>query len=198
VTLCPWRPIRDTLTNEVIGYEPFYYTASMITTRKMQTVSVGDRVEARFAMPVLGDRAAWPAFWLMPMPPFNWPPEIDMMEWPIKADHNAWTYYTTQHWAGASGGHSQLGYPIDIRSLGITEDLTAFHTYGVEIGAQQLRFDIDGKVTCVMENRSPTASWYVLLNMAFGGIWPGDPTPATTLPCDMILDWIRFYKPAVI
>jgi hypothetical protein len=194
-TLCPWRPVVEPTTKEVIGYEPFKHTASMITSRKLRTVTVGDRVEARFAMPVLGERAAWPAFWLMPMPPFNWPPEIDMMEWPINSGHNAWTFYTTQHWSSAAGSHQQLGYPIDIRALGITEDLTAFHTFGIELGAQRLVFDIDGKKTVEMENRAPTASWYVLLNMALGGSWPGDPTTDTTFPCDMALDWIRFYKP---
>lgn len=197
LTLCPWRPIIDPMTGQTTGYEPFKYTAAMITSRKLFTASVGDRVEARFSMPVLGERGAWPAFWLLPMPPLNWPPEIDMMEWPINSNHNAWTYYTTQHWSSTSGSHQQLGYPLDIRTLGITEDLTAFHTYGVEIGAHRLTFDIDGKKTVEMENRAPTASWYVLLNMAFGGSWPGDPTAETTHPCDMILDWIRFYKPAI-
>jgi len=195
-TLCPWRPIIDPMTGQVSGYEPFKHTAAMIASRKLRTVAVGDRVEARFAMNVLGDRGAWPAFWLMPMPPFNWPPEIDMMEWPINANHNAWTYYTTQHWASSTGSHQQLGYPLDIRTLGISDDLTAFHTYGVEIRPQQLIFDLDGRKTVEMENRAPTASWYVLLNMAFGGTWPGDPTAETMFPCDMILDWIRFYKPA--
>lgn len=69
------------------------------------------------------------------------------------------------------------------------------HTYGVEITEQELRFDIDGKKTAVMENRAPASSWYVLLNMAFGGTWPQGPTAETTHPCDMVLDWIRFYKP---
>ncbi|AKF13399.1 beta-glucanase [Sinorhizobium phage phiN3] len=177
-------------------YRSWNYTASMITSRKSRTLTVGDRVEARFAMPCLGDRGGWPAFWLMPTNG-NWPPEIDMMEWPINNIHNAWTYYTTQHWTSTSGGHLHLSYPVDIRTLGITEDLTGYHTYGVEITSKSLIFDIDGKKTVEMENRSPTASWYVLLNMAFGGTWAGNPTVDTTHPIDMVLDWIRFYKPAV-
>ncbi|QWY83121.1 beta-glucanase protein [Rhizobium phage RHph_X2_24] len=178
------------------GGKLYDYTASMITSRKLRTIAPGDRVECRFAMPVLGKRGAWPAFWLMPTSG-NWPPETDMMEWPINAAHNAWTYYTTQHWSSLSGSHQQRGYPIDIRQLGITTDLTNFHTYGVTITDAEMRFDIDGKHTCTMENRSPGQSWYVLLNMAMGGTWPGSPTPDTVFPCDMILDWIRFYKPAV-
>jgi beta-glucanase (GH16 family) len=124
-----------------------------------------------------------------------WPPEIDMLEWPINSGHNAWTYYSTQHWT-SSGNHVFKSYPIDIRQLGITTDLTGFHTYGVTIAEEEIRFDIDGKITSVMENRSPTTSWYVLLNMAMGGTWPGNPTVDTVFPCDMILDNIKFYKPS--
>ena len=65
---------------------------------------------------------------------------------------------------------------------------------GVTVG-EQLRFDIDGHLTAIMENRNRASSWYVLLNMAMGGSWPGSPNTTTVFPCDMILDWIRFYEP---
>lgn len=170
------------------------YTASMITSKTLKTIAPGGRVECRLAMPVLGKRGAWPAFWLMPTNG-AWPPEIDMLEWPINSGHNAWTYYSTQHWT-TGGNHVFKSYPIDIRQIGITTDLTGFHTYGVSITEEEIKFDIDGKVTVVMENRSPTQNWYVLLNMAMGGTWPGSPTVDTAFPCDMVLDWIKFYKPA--
>ncbi|QWY83487.1 beta-glucanase protein [Rhizobium phage RHph_X2_28B] len=195
------RVLRSEKLETPIIYDgkSFNYTASMITTRKMRILEVGDRVEARYAMPVLGSRAAWPAFWLLATND-NWNNdyrEIDGLEWPINATHNAWTYFITQHWRSSFGSHQQLSYPIDIRDsdIAVTEDLTNFHTYGIEVTQQEIRYDIDGKRTAVMENRAPTASWYVLLNMAFGGTWPGSPTVDTRYPNDMILDWIRFYKP---
>jgi beta-glucanase (GH16 family) len=88
---------------------------------------------------------------------------------------------------------------MDIRQLGIPNvtDLTDFHTYGVEITDEEIILDFDGVKTAVMENRSPGQSWYVLLNMAMGGTWPGSPTVDTTFPCDMILEWIKFYEPSV-
>lgn len=172
------------------GGQPWNYTASVITSKRLKALTAGNRVECRLAMPVLGSRGAWPAFWLLPTSG-AWPPEIDMMEWPIKNDANAWTYYSTQHWTGGT-----RGYPIDIRTLGITEDLTNFHTYGITLTEETITFDIDGHKTAVMENRSPTQTWYVLLNMAFGGSWPGNPTAETRYPNDMILDWIKFYEPA--
>ncbi|HMF69712.1 MAG TPA: glycoside hydrolase family 16 protein [Phyllobacterium sp.] len=173
------------------------YTASMITSRKLRTIAPGGRVEARFAMPVLGKRGAWPAFWLMPTSG-AWPPENDMMEWPINSTHNAWTYFSTQHWSSSTGSHQQRSYPLDIRQLGIANvaDLTGFHTYGIEITDEEIIFYFDGVKTSVMENRSPGQSWYVLLNMAMGGSWPGSPTADTVFPCDMILDWIKFYEPS--
>jgi hypothetical protein len=173
--------------------KPWNYTASVITSRALPQAQVrpGMRVEARFAMPVLGKRGAWPAFWMLPTSG-AWPPEIDMMEWPINSAHNAWIYWSTQHW---TPGHSSRGYPLDIRLLGATTDLTNFHTYGVEIDDEKIRFEFDGAKTAEMENRSPGQSWYVLLNMAMGGSWPGSPTAITEFPCDMVLEWIRFYEP---
>lgn len=192
------RRLRSEMLATPITYEgtPWAYTAAAINSSKMKPLTVGDRVECRLAMRVAGKRGAWPAFWLLDTKN-QWNSdfkEIDMLEWPIKADANPWTYYTTQHWY--QGGHVQLSYPIDLRTIGITDDLTGFHTYGITITEQQLLFDIDGKRTAVMANRSPTSSWYVLLNMAMGGTWPGNPTAETTFPCDMILDWIRIYEPA--
>jgi hypothetical protein len=190
------RVLRSEKLAQPLSYSnrSWSYTASMITSRTLKTIAPGGRVECRIAMPVLSRRGAWPAFWLMPTNG-AWPPEIDMLEWPINSGHNAWTYYSTQHWT-SSGNHVFKSYPIDIRQLGITTDLTGFHTYGVTIAEEEIRFDIDGKITSVMENRSPTTSWYVLLNMAMGGTWPGNPTVDTVFPCDMILDNIKFYKPS--
>jgi beta-glucanase (GH16 family) len=172
------------------------YTASMITSRTLKTAAPGSRVECRLAMPVLGKRGAWPAFWLMPTNG-AWPPEIDMMEWPINSNANAWTYYSTQHWTSTTNSPLALGYPLDIRLLGIPNvtDLTDFHVYGISITDEEIIFDFDGVKTIVMENRSPGQSWYILLNIAMGGSWPGSPTSDAVFPCDMILDWLKIYEP---
>lgn len=171
------------------------YTASMINSRKLKTIAPGGRVECRLAMPVAGKRGAWPAFWLMPTDG-GWPPEIDMMEWPINSNANPWTYWSTQHWSSSTGSHLARGYPLDIRLLGIQSDLTDFHVYGITVTAEAQLFDFDGIKTVEMENRSPADSWYILLNMAMGGSWPGSPTADTVFPCDMIIDWLRVYEPA--
>lgn len=197
ITVNGKRAMRSEQLTTPITYSnrQWNYTAAMINSRKLQTVGTGGRVECRLSMPIIGDLGAWPAFWLLPTSG-AWPPEIDMMEWPININANPWTYYSTQHWVGSNGGAYQLGYPIDIRNLGIQTDLTNFHVYGVTITDEELLFDFDGVPTAVMENRAPGQTWYALLNMAMGGSWPGSPTSATTFPCDMELDWIKFYAPA--
>jgi len=169
-----------------------YYTATL-TSRKMAWVRTGDRIECRLAMPLLGKRGAWPAFWLLPTSG-SWPPEIDMMEWPINASASQWIYYTTQHWVRE--GNRNRSYPIDIRELGVTENLEGFHTWGVTITEEELRFDLDGVKTRVMENRSPDDDWYILLDIEMGGSWPGAPTADTVFPAEMILDWIKVYEPS--
>lgn len=193
------RRLRSEKLTQTISYSNrnWLYTAAMITSRRLRTIPIGGRVECRLAMPLdpITSRGAWPAFWLMPSDG-SWPPEIDMMEWPIRSDANMFTYYSTQHWVNENNNPASLGYPVDTRLIENLAPLsiTDFHTYGITITSEQLLFDLDGKPTIVMENRSPSDSWYVLLNIAMGGSWPGSPTTATQFPCDMILDWIKFYE----
>ncbi len=57
------------------------------------------------------------------------------------------------------------------------------------------------------ETRTPVdlpsgASWvyqhpfFLLLNVAIGGSWPGDPLPSTAFPQSMLVDYVRVYQRA--
>ena len=35
---------------------------------------------------------------------------------------------------------------------------------------------------------------YVLLNLALGGAWPGDPDESTVFPQEYVIDYIRYYQ----
>ena len=36
--------------------------------------------------------------------------------------------------------------------------------------------------------------FYVILNLAVGGYWPGYPDATTVLPQRILVDWVRVYK----
>jgi beta-glucanase (GH16 family) len=38
--------------------------------------------------------------------------------------------------------------------------------------------------------------FFLLLNVAVGGNWPGNPDTTTTLPQEMVVDWVRVYRRA--
>jgi beta-glucanase (GH16 family) len=36
-------------------------------------------------------------------------------------------------------------------------------------------------------------SFYLILNLAVGGGWPGSPNASTQFPARMLVDWVRVY-----
>ena len=38
-------------------------------------------------------------------------------------------------------------------------------------------------------------AYFVLLNLAIGGVFPGDPDGTTVFPADLVVDYVRVYAP---
>ena len=36
--------------------------------------------------------------------------------------------------------------------------------------------------------------FFLLVNVAVGGAWPGNPDATTTLPQELVVDWLRVYR----
>ena len=78
----------------------------------------------------------------------------------------------------------------------------AFHTYAVEWDQSSITFFVDDTA---YETHTPSdaaksgGTWafnqpfYVLINLAIGGNWPGNPDSSTTFPQTMVIDWVRVY-----
>lgn len=128
-------------------------------------------------------KGLWPAFWLLPVSK-KWPPEIDVME--VLGDKIT-QYHTTLH-SKASGKHEMSPFPPHA-----TPDLSAdFHTYAVDWGPKEIVFYFDEAEVA----RSPTPAdmhqpFYMLINLAVGGKWPGSPDASTAFPATMEVDWVR-------
>lgn len=130
-----------------------------------------------------GGKGLWPAFWLLPANG-AWPPEIDVVE---VLGHDMRTIYQSAH---SKAGGKHVGRTQKARLEG--EDASSFHTYGVLWTPGELRFFIDG----VQTNQTPppadaTGPMYMIVNLAVGGKWPGDPDVRTRFPARMEIDHVR-------
>jgi beta-glucanase (GH16 family) len=174
-----------------------FTSARLKTAGKFETQK--GRVEARIRVPF--GQGIWPAFWMLGVdvndPAVGWPNcgEIDIME---HIGREPSRVYATVHgpgYAGANGisGHSEL--PSGQR---FSDD---FHVFAVDRTQDSLNFSVDGnQYQKVMKSAlPPRAKWafdypfYLLLNVAVGGQWPGHPDDTTRFPQQMLVDYVRIY-----
>jgi beta-glucanase (GH16 family) len=169
-------------------------TSGRITTKNHFAQAYG-RFEARIKIPA-GD-GLWPAFWMLgsDIDRVKWPAcgEIDVME---AIGRKPGTVFGTIHgpgYVGAGRGGSRT------LSRGALAD--RFHVYGIEWAPSSIRWTLDGRTyfTVRRADLAPGQAWpfdhpfYLLLNLAVGGDWPGPPTARTRFPATMLVDWVRVY-----
>lgn len=164
------------------------YLSGLITTEKSFT-QAGGYFEARIAIP--SGKGIWPAFWLLPVPEVKdgWPvpagdQEIDIFESIGEPGKLYFTYFN--HEGGKKIPHQQA---TDTKL-----DLARFHTYGMLVTKEELVWYLDGKEMRRAPNRDFHRPAYMLLNLAVGGEWPGNPDATTKFPARMKIDWVRAYK----
>ena len=174
---------------------PRHYTSARIRTEGHFAQAYG-RFEARMELP--SGKGIWPAFWLLGdnIAATPWPAsgEIDIME----EIGDPATVYSTLHGPRYSGG-SALSAKFPLPSDQAAN--TAFHLYAVEWAPGDIKFFFDDHL---IAHRTPAdlpagASWvydhpfFIILNLAVGGDWPGNPDATTTFPQHMAVDYVRVY-----
>ncbi|UVF18413.1 glycoside hydrolase family 16 protein [Microvirga terrae] len=131
-------------------------------------------------------KGLWSAFWLLPIDG-SWPPEIDIMEVLGSSTTQA---VQTYHFNDTSGKRAKAG-----TSYSGSDFSTGFHSYGVDWQPGKLIWYVDGKETYRFSSPSVSAKpMYLLLNLAIGGHWPGDPDAATPFPSTMEVDYVKVYR----
>lgn len=160
------------------------YTSGMMTTYQKFSQQYG-RFEIRCRIPK--GKGLWPAFWLLPEP-LNWPPEIDVLEFIGQEPHRI---AMTHHFRDDAGKHQSIG------GNWVGPDFSKkFHVFAVEWMPDHITWFIDG-VPRFQSNKSiPQSKMYVLVNMAVGGTWPGDPDDKTIFPAAFEVDYVRVYEKA--
>jgi beta-glucanase (GH16 family) len=171
------------------------YTSARLKTLGLFEQKYG-RFEARIKIP--RGQGIWPAFWMLGnnIGTVDWPDcgEIDIMENIGKEPDKV---HGTIHGPGYSG-EKGLGGSYTLPSGKFADD---FHIFAVEWGPLAIRFYID---TNLYETRTPAdlpagKTWvydhpfFILLNVAVGGDWPGNPDRTTVFPQRMLVDYVKVY-----
>lgn len=182
------------------------YTSGRINTRGKGDFKYG-KIEIRAKLPK--GQGIWPAIWMMPTREElygGWPKcgEIDIME--LLGNEPSKVYQTLHY--------SKTG--IDVQSQG-SKTLSSgdfsddYHVFSLEWLPDKISFYVDGKLTKT-ETRWYTSTdgagiitypapfdqeFNIILNVAVGGNWPGNPDASTDFSkAKLLVDYVKVYQKA--
>lgn len=180
----------------LVGSGSCPYTSARLQTDGLFQTTYGE-LEANIQLPA--GQGLWPAFWAMgtDYPSVGWPQcgEIDVME---NLGSDPFTVYGSIH--GPSAQPNGYGHTTSYRSP--VSLAGGFHTYAVTWTPTSITYSVDGVgyATYTASTLGFGQSWvfnqpfYLLLNLAVGGSWPGSPNGATRFPATMLVNWVRVYS----
>jgi len=173
------------------------YTSARLKSQGLFAQQYG-RFEFRAKFP--GGRGYWPALWLMPEHSAygRWPAcgEIDVAE--NRGSHPP-VVQGTIHYAGADGRHlSSTG----TYTFPPNDGATNFHTYVLEWTTNSISWFVDNRLYEKQTNWSTVKAaypapfnqpFYIIMNLAVGGDFGGNPDAQTVFPGEMQVDYVRVY-----
>jgi len=171
------------------------YTSARITTQNKFDYKYG-RIEARIKLPY--GQGLWPAFWMLGKN-FNtdgWPAcgEIDIMEM-VGGTGKDNTVHSTLHW-DHDGEYASYGESYSLSSGIFADD---YHIFSVEWDSHDIKGYMDD-VHYFTADITPAQlsefhnNFFIIMNVAVGGNWPGPPDGTTTFPQTMEVDYVRVYQ----
>jgi beta-glucanase (GH16 family) len=165
------------------------YTSARLKTEGKKTFTLG-RIEGRMKLPY--GPGMWPAFWMLGGN--TWPDtgEIDIME-------NLGREPSIAHGTIHGPGYSAAAGPTALYTLPNNAKFSDdFHVFAIEWEAKAIRWYVDGNL---YSTKTPAdingKTWvfdhgfFIILNLAVGGEWPGNPDATTVFPQKMVIDYIR-------
>ncbi len=194
------------------------YTSARLKTRQQDGTALFAQAYGRFEFraKVPWGKGLWPALWLLPQDDHygSWAAsgEIDVLEIVGDRPHEV-----------LSSTHFGSGFPArslvtHVHPLPGGSTVADWHVYAVEWEPGVIRWRVDGVLTATqtfwwscsatqdgagIEARSPAdinpwpapfdQPFYLLMNVAVGGNFPGLPTPETQFPAELVVDYVRVY-----
>lgn len=191
-----------TARKEAVDGKP--YTSTRIKTNGLYSKMYG-KFEIRAKAPA--GKGLWPAIWMLPENYVygTWAAsgELDIMEgWGSRPNVVAGTIHYGSQWP--DNVYSGKEYVLPGNST--IED---FHTYSIEWEPGEIRWYVDGVLYSTKNdwysksNGQPAVNAYpapfnqkfhLLMNLAVGGNFDGDPTDETVFPSSMEIDYVRIYE----
>ena len=183
------------LVIQALQQAPGKFTSARLKTQGKFSFAYG-LVEARIRIPY--GQGIWPAFWMLGDDKTgDWPVcgEIDIME---NIGREPGTVHATVHGPGYSDGHG-ISKALALAAGRFADD---YHVYAVDWSPERVEFLVDGKSYQTVTPASLPAGtkwvfdhpFYLLLNVAVGGEWPGNPDKTSVFPQQMLVDYVRVYE----
>jgi beta-glucanase (GH16 family) len=157
------------------------YTSALVNTRGIFSFKYG-RIDVMAKNPV--GKGLFTGIWLLPDrigKPF---PEIDIME---AIGQEPSKIYGVLHY---------LDNSKEITNFNTTnvENYNEYHLYTLEWDSLSIKWYIDGKLFHTSNSGIPDENMYIILNLAIGGNWPGDPNSETKFPNSFDIDYVKIYE----
>jgi beta-glucanase (GH16 family) len=187
---------RQESTGAQCWYGQCDYTSARLITSGRFAQAYG-HFEARIKIPA--GQGMWPAFWLLGDDVFTggWPAsgEIDVME---NVGQEPGTVHGSLHSPGHSGADSVTGSFSLPDGAALADD---YHVYAVDWQPDSVSWSIDGEIYST-KTRADVGDgpwpfdhpFFVIINLAVGGGWPGSPDASTVFPRTMLVDYVRVYE----
>jgi beta-glucanase (GH16 family) len=184
---------KENPANYQCWYGTCQYTSARMNTASTFTQAYG-HFEARMKLP--RGQGMWPAFWMLGnnIGTVGWPNsgEIDIME---NIGREPSTVHGTIHGPGYSGSGG-IGAAYTLPNGQAFAD--GFHTFAIDWSPNTITWSVDG---IAYETRTPADlggnTWvfdhpfFVIVNLAVGGYWPGDPDSSTVFPQQLVVDYVH-------
>lgn len=171
MTAKPERVLGETEDGEPHWFD---YVSGMVTTAERFEFTYGYvEVEARTP----AGQGLWPALWLLTAPCCA--PEIDIME---NLGHQPRKMYFTYH-------HTYKD-PVGTAVRGVSR---GWHTYAIDWRPGSVTWYLDGEEV-FRTDRAPKKPMYLLMNLAVGGEWPGDPDETTEFPARFDVRSVKIWQ----
>jgi beta-glucanase (GH16 family) len=171
------------------------FTSARMNTQGKHEWKYGT-IAARIQCPY--GKGMWPAFWMLgaSFSKVGWPKcgEIDIMEM-IGGGFSDSKLLSTLHWLDVNKKHVSNGRNKQFRKR-LADD---FHVFEMDWTQDYIDIKCDGFSVIKTKLDDPDRAvfkepFFVILNLAVGGDWPGAPDATTFFPQYLYVDWVRVYQ----
>jgi len=171
------------------------YTSSRLKTQGKKDFLYG-RIDFRAKLPK--GQGIWPAFWALGAnintTPWPFSGEIDIMEMVGGGAGKDNTLHGTVHYE--DGGHKYIGGSTTLKSGDFYDK---FHVFSIVWTPTSIKWYLDNEEFYSFDTTGANKDefrkpYFLLINLAVGGNWPGPPNANTVFPQKYIVDYVRVFQ----